>query len=119
MLGFAWLMGFLLAGEGIEHLLGVPLPGNVIGMVMLLAALRLGWVKLEWLQETAQFLLSHMMLFFAPIVVGTMVYADIILAHPLAIGSVVIAGTLMVLLASGGSAFLLERRQGKEKDAHG
>ncbi|MFS0728252.1 CidA/LrgA family protein [Paenibacillus sp. 1P07SE] len=119
MLGFAWLIGFWAAGEGMEHGLNIPLPGNVIGMLMLLAALRLGWVKLEWMKDAAQLLLSHMMLFFAPIVVGTMVYADVILGHPLAIGSAVTAGTLFVLVAGGWSAFVLEKKRVKGTDVHG
>ena len=45
--GFAIIAGFYLAGLLLKEALGIPLPGNVIGLLLFAAALFLGVVKLE------------------------------------------------------------------------
>lgn len=114
-----WLIGFLLCGEVLENVVHIPLPGNVIGMVMLFAALRFGWLKLDRVQRTAKFLISHMMLFFTPIVVGTMVYTDLLLHHPLASVASIMIGTLLVLGSSGWTISLMEKQKGWKKGVRG
>ncbi len=51
---------------------GLPLPGNVVGVVALFALLCLGVLKLEHLSDAADFLLRHLVFFFIPITVGLM-----------------------------------------------
>ena len=43
------LLGFLTAGECIVFFTGLKLPGSIIGMGLLFAALQAGWVKKAWL----------------------------------------------------------------------
>jgi holin-like protein len=76
MTGLALLLACYLLGIAGNTLLHIPLPGNVLGMLLLLGALFAGWVKLSWFENTARFLLRHMMLFFAPTIVGTLLYID-------------------------------------------
>ncbi|HZG55146.1 CidA/LrgA family protein [Paenibacillus sp.] len=111
MRGLAVLLGFHLAGTALERLAGVPLPGNVIGLLLLLAALLLGWVKLEWVESTAQFLLKHMMLFFAPIVVGTIAFLPLIRAEWAAIVVSLLLGPLIVVVATALAAKLWPRAE--------
>jgi holin-like protein len=112
--GIAWLFVFWLAGEFCARVLKVPLPGNVIGLIMLFAALHLKWVRLQWLERTAQFLISHLMLFFAPFVVGTIAFYPILLENWLAAGLAISVGTLCVLAAAGAAARLLSANRKKE-----
>lgn len=114
-----WFIGFLLCGEILENVVHVPLPGNVIGMIMLFTALRFGWLKLDRVKGAAKFLLSHMMLFFAPIVVGTMVYANLLFKHPFASGSSIIVGTLLVLGSSGLTVSFMGNMTWWKKDVRG
>lgn len=115
MAGLAWLLFFWLAGEFCAKVLHVPLPGNVIGLILLLICLHLKWVKLKWLEGTSQFLLSHMMLFFAPFIVGTIAFYPILFENWLPVGLAVTIGTLIVLAASGWTAVWLSRRRVKEE----
>ena len=39
------IFGFLAAGEAVIHFTGLQLPGSIIGMALLFAALQAGWVK--------------------------------------------------------------------------
>lgn len=114
MKGFVWLMAFWLLGELAARAVSLPIPGQVLGMVALLVALHRGWVKLEWIKDAAQLLLSHMMLLFVPVVVGVMLYYRVLSASWLPVTAAVVGGTLIVLLASGGTVKLLER--GREQD---
>lgn len=66
MKGLSILLGFTLLGYLIRSVLDIPVAGNVIGLILLVISLFAGWVKLEWVEDTAQFLLRHMMIFFLP-----------------------------------------------------
>lgn len=67
--GFSILLLIQAAGEVLTHLLGLSLPGSVLGMMMLLVAL--AWPPLRApIQAGAEYLLSHLSLLFVPISVG-------------------------------------------------
>lgn len=108
--GMAILLLLQFVGEVISRSLGVPIPGNVIGMGLLLAALGLGWVKLPWVQEAADLLLAHFALFFVPAGVGVMVYFDLIAKEWLAISVAMVVSTFAVMAATGWTEAWLEKR---------
>lgn len=99
MRGIAIILGFLLAGTALEHA-GVPLPGNVIGLLLLLAALGFGWVKLEWVEAVANVLTKHMMLFFAPFVVGTIAFLPLLREEWAAVVVPMLLGPLLVVVVT-------------------
>jgi holin-like protein len=66
-------VGYLLA----EHL-HLPLPGNLVGMLLLLALLASGVVRLSWIESGASILLRHLAFFFVPIAVGLMAFTDLL-----------------------------------------
>lgn len=61
------------AGEFLSKTLSLPLPGSIVGMLLLLALLLLGWLKEEHIAETANFILKNMPFFFIPACVSIMV----------------------------------------------
>lgn len=63
MLGLAILLGFEFIGYMVHHFLRFPLPPGVIGLILLVLSLFRGWVKLKWIEQPAEFLLKHMMVF--------------------------------------------------------
>jgi len=66
---FCIILGFTLAGEALQRLLPLPIPGAVWGLILLFSALCLGIVKPEQVQDTSSFLISIMpILFVAPTV---------------------------------------------------
>lgn len=68
------LLLFQLAGEAIALLFALPIPGPVIGMALLFAALALRDGPSGELRETAQNLLQHLSLLFVPAGVGVMLH---------------------------------------------
>lgn len=111
MRGLAILLCFHFAGLLLRELLHLPLPANVIGLLLFVVSLFAGWIKLEWVEESAQFLLRHMMLFFAPFVVGTIVFFRVIGSNAYGIGLSLVVGTLLVLLVTGKLTQLLSRKE--------
>ncbi|MCJ8012116.1 CidA/LrgA family protein [Paenibacillus sp. KQZ6P-2] len=101
MIGFAILAFFQLAGWLIQRLTGLPLPANVIGLLLFITALFLKWVSLHKVEETASFLLKYMSLFFVPVIVGSLAFFPYLRDHwALITGSGVIS-LLLSLLVTG------------------
>jgi holin-like protein len=73
---FAFLLVFQLIGEVLVQALALPLPGPLVGMLLLFAALVLRGELPAAMADTAQALLSHLMLLFIPAVTGVMMYFD-------------------------------------------
>ena len=99
--GVAVLLLFQLCGEMIVRGCGWPIPGNVLGMALLLIALILGAVRIEWVLEAAELLLSNMALLFVPVGVGVMLYFDLIAREWLPILSAMVLSTFVVIAVTG------------------
>lgn len=65
-------------GESVSILFSLPVPGNVIGMVILFAALATGIVKLDDVETAGGMFREHLILFFIPGTVGLLHYAGVI-----------------------------------------
>jgi holin-like protein len=71
--GMAWLLVFQSIGELLSRGLSLPLPGPVLGMMLMLAGLRFEVVR-KPVAECAGFLLTHLSLLFVPVGVGVMTH---------------------------------------------
>jgi putative effector of murein hydrolase LrgA (UPF0299 family) len=71
--GLAWLLVFQSIGEVLSRGFSLPLPGPVLGLILLVPALRFALVR-EPVAECADFLLSHLSLLFIPVGVGVMTH---------------------------------------------
>jgi len=113
MIGFGILLSFNLLGLVLEKGLHVPIPGNVLGLILFTAALFLRLIKLEWVERSAEILTKHMMLFFAPFIVGTIAFFPILREYGLTIVVSLVASTFIVMLAAGGVAAWIGRSSGE------
>ncbi|MGK7378729.1 CidA/LrgA family protein [Planococcus sp. 1R117A] len=71
------LYGFYLFGEWLREFFNLPLPGSIIGFLLLFAALLLKIYPLKWIDSGAHFLLAFLSLYFIPATVGVIDYADV------------------------------------------
>ena len=110
--GFAIIFACLLIGEGVSHLLQLPVPGNVIGMLVLTAALMFDIVRLEQVKPAADGLLKHLALLFVPPGVGLLVYGDLLKSAWLPICLGLSVSTVTVLGVVGVIQQYLENRHG-------
>ena len=70
--GFGVLVACLLAGEFFRRTLGLVLPGNILGLFILLALLLSGVVRLQWVEAAARLLLWLLPFLFLPLFVLAM-----------------------------------------------
>ncbi len=91
------ILAFWLAGEGLTEWTGISIPGSIIGMLLIVAALELKLIKPIHIEEVAQFLIHNMALFFIPAGTGLMCYLDIIRSEWIPIVASMIISTLLVM----------------------
>lgn len=75
----------------------VPLPANLVGMVMLLLLIVCRVIPVSWVRAGARWLLAEMLLFFVPAVVAVVNYAQLLMVDGWRIFLVIALSTLMVL----------------------
>jgi len=107
------LLIFQLIGEVISIALGLPVPGPVIGMVLLFLALTIKGSVPKDLQTTAQGLLSHLSLLFVPAGVGVLLHAHLIAEEWPAITAALIGSTFLTIAIT---ALVMKWLMPKEKD---
>ena len=61
-----------LVGEGISSVLHLPVPGSIIGLVLLFLALQFKLLRLRHISMVGNFLLANMTILFLPPAVGIM-----------------------------------------------
>jgi holin-like protein len=108
--GAVILLAFLLAGTAVARLGRLPLPGSVVGMLLLAAVLHFRWMPAAWVEPAAELLLRHMALLFVPPGVGLMLQYELLRREWLPIVAASAASTLAVLLVVGRLQQRLEAR---------
>jgi len=68
----AGLYVLYLIGQWIQQTLGIPIPGSIIGLILLFLLLISGIIRPLWLESGASFLLAWLPLLFLPSIVGVM-----------------------------------------------
>jgi putative effector of murein hydrolase LrgA (UPF0299 family) len=95
LLTFAVLLICQCVGEGLSFALHLPIPGAVVGMLLLFFGLLLWPSLLHQLEATATELLRHLSLLFVPAGVGISVAASSVQGHW---GSVIVAVVLSTII---------------------
>lgn len=118
VLVFTILLVCQLAGEVIKLLSGLPVPGPVIGMVILFCALLIRREVPEDLNVVTGGLLQHLSLLFVPAGVGVMLHAQLLTAHWLALTVALIASATLTIAVTGlAMTWLARLAPGKGTDA--
>ena len=115
------LLACCAAGDALSILLRGALPGNVLGLTLLLLLLVLGWVRPHHVEDTADFLLQNMAFFFLPACLGVLEIFEQIKGEILAILAVCVLTTLCTAAATALTVHLvcrLQRRAGREVPEH-
>lgn len=90
--GLALLLLLQAAGEALTHALKLPFPGPVVGLVLLLAALRLEVLRAP-VQAVAELLLEHLSLLFVPVGVGVITHLALLSRYGLQLVVVIVVST--------------------------
>ncbi|SDK84284.1 CidA/LrgA family protein [Natronincola ferrireducens] len=106
----AIILGICLAGELLNNLLNIPIPGNVLGMILLLLLLVTGVIKLEMIDKITKFLLEHLAFFFVPAGIGLLSNLELIKDQWFAIIVTITISTVLVMVVTGLTVQFLMRR---------
>ena len=99
------------AGEFLNYLLPLPVPGSVYGMVLLFLLLCTGILRLEQIQDTADYLLSLMPLFLVEPGISLITAFDVIGNRALILLAASFLSFVAVVAATGLSAQLVMKYQ--------
>jgi holin-like protein len=99
--GMAIILGLLVLGEALSFLLRIPVPGSVLGMVLLASGLGLKLIRFEWVKDAGGFLTGNLAFFFVPVGVGFIGHFDLLREEGPVILGVTVFSTLCVLAAVG------------------
>ena len=102
-----WLIYYL--SSWTVEFLHLPLPGSVLGMLLLFALLSAGILKAEWLSYGANPLLKHLSFFFIPIAVGLMDWGELFTQKGHLLFFPLVISALVALVATGGMVQLLTK----------
>ena len=100
LIGFLVLLLFQFAGEMIVVLSGLPVPGPVVGMVLLLVGLIAKGEVPEYLRIPSEALLKHLALLFVPAGVGLMTHFGLLKQDWLAILIALIVSTALTIVVT-------------------
>ncbi|MDQ0326538.1 holin-like protein [Rhodopseudomonas julia] len=98
-------------GETIVRLAGLPVPGGIVGMALVLALLISGRLSLFSMRRGAQWFLAEMILFFVPAVLAVVDHREFVGLLGLKILFVILAGTASVMAVTALTADLYYRRR--------
>lgn len=110
-----WVI-YYLSTLGVEFF-HLPIPGSVLGMILLFTLLSTGIIKEQWLTKVAPPLLKHLSFFFIPIAVGLMEWGDLFLEKGYLLFLPLFISTLVALLITGAVVqFLIISQHAEEKE---
>ena len=87
-------------GTIIQSFFNLPIPGTVLGLIILFLALSLGIVKIEMIEDICEVLISHMSFLFIPAGVGLMTSFDMLKGKVIAFSVIIIISTCIVWIVT-------------------
>jgi len=92
--------------EYLVRWLHLPLPANLVGMVLMFSLILCRVIPLSWVRAGSRWLLAEMLLFFVPAVVAVVNYVQLLMVDGWRIFAVIALSTLMVL---GATAWVVDK----------
>ncbi len=108
-----------LAGEAFVRVAGLPLPGPVMGMVLLFGLMLMRAPLPPALADTADGMLKHLSLLFVPAGVGVVQHLDMLARHGIRLLLVVVLSTVIALTVTALVFAALARLTGAESSEDG
>ena len=110
LLQLALIFGICYMGELLHDFTGMPIPGNILGMLILFILLCLKIVKLEQIKEVSDFFLKRLAFFFLPPAIGLMLVGDDVKSQWPLLLFLCIAITIVTMAVTGWTVQLLNKK---------
>ena len=110
---FCVILLFSFAGEVLSHVIPLPVPASIYGIVLLFIALETKLVKLKDIEKTGKFLIDIMPIMFIPAAVGLLESWDVVKSSALEFLAVMAISTVVVMAVAGlVTQFIIKRKGG-------
>ncbi|WP_140456781.1 CidA/LrgA family protein [Priestia megaterium] len=116
ILQIAILYAFSMIGEAVHHMLHLPIPGSIIGLILMLICLMCKIVPIKAIEDGASFLLSFLPLLFIPAMAGVMNYPSLLSSSGAVLFLIIVLSTIVTMAAAGIASQLLEKKANKRKE---
>lgn len=113
---FLIIAGFTLAGEALQRLIPVAIPGSVYGLALLFLALCLKIVKVEQVNGASGFLTALLPLLFVSPTVGIVEHWDLIQPQILPICLLLVSTTVLTFGISGCITQRMIKKDGEDNE---
>ena len=114
---FLIILLMALLGGVLNWLIPLPIPATVWGMMLMFLALMTGLVKLDQVEDTADFFMGIMPMLFVPLAVGLMDTWQILADYALPIIVIVAASFFICYAVTGKTADIIISRSGGNSGA--
>lgn len=101
LMQFGIILGVSFAGEVLKHFIPLSIPASIYGLVLMLILLSSGVLKLEMVEDAADFLIKIMPLMFIPAVVGLIESYSEIAGMVLKLSALTVVTTVVVMAVCG------------------
>lgn len=110
------LYGLFYTGSFLNDFLHIPLPGSIIGLLLLLILLFLKIIPLHWIQDGANLLITFLPLLLVPATVSVMNEPSLFSGKGVILFGIIIISTIVTMISAGWGSQLLERTAQKRKE---
>lgn len=105
-----------IVGQLLSVLIGGKVPGNVLSMIVLFLLLLFRVIKVETIEETADFILANMAFFFIPACLGIVESYHLLAGNVIKLLIVCILTTILTSLSAGFTVkYILKLQQARRK----
>ncbi|MDQ0208176.1 CidA/LrgA family protein [Alkalicoccobacillus murimartini] len=92
---------FYCIGMALQTWLSIPLPGSLVGMILLFICLSSQVVPVRFVDQGAEWILKHLSLMFIPIIAGIVTFPILFTSRGLSLILLTMFSTLLVIVLSG------------------
>ena len=114
---FCMILLFSFIGEFFRMVIPLPVPASVYGLVLLLAALLTGIVKLDQVEGAADFLIEIMPVMFIPAGVGLLESWPQLAPIGVPVSVITLVSTVIVMIISGKITQFVIHKEAQRKNA--
>ncbi|PID00514.1 MULTISPECIES: CidA/LrgA family holin-like protein [unclassified Sporosarcina] len=111
--GFLYIL--FLAGEFLQAKLSIPLPGSIIGLLLLWGLLSIKVIPLRWVEKGAYVFLSTLPLYLIPATVGVMDYGHVFVGKGSLLILITIVSTFITMVVASLVSQSMAKRNVKEE----
>jgi holin-like protein len=103
-------------GNFLKELLHIPLPGSIMGLLVLLILLFLKIIPVHWIQDGSGILITSLPLLLVPATVSVMNEPSLLSSKGMILFGIIIVSTIITMVLAGWCSQLIERMDQKRRE---